>query len=49
MPKVGMHKHVCQKLKGLEILASNVIQSKPLIENRKNERADDKKYNIYQQ
>jgi hypothetical protein len=32
MPKIRMHKHVCQKLEWLEITALDIIKRKPFVE-----------------
>src|SRR5690606_11641755 len=49
MPKIGMHKHIGQKLKRPEISTLNVVQSKPFIEYRQDKTRHDKDSDVDQQ
>jgi hypothetical protein len=49
MPKVGMHKHVGEKLERLEIGALNIVKGKPLVQRREHKGGYQKNSDVDQQ
>jgi hypothetical protein len=48
MPKIRMHKHVCQKLEWLEITALDIIKRKPFVERLEQKFADNEQNYVQQ-
>jgi hypothetical protein len=49
MPKVGMHKHVREKLEGLEVGTLNIVEGKPLVQRREHKGGHQKNSDVDQQ
>jgi hypothetical protein len=49
MPKVGMHKHVREKLKWLEVGTLNIVEGKPLVQRREHKGGYQKNSDVDQQ
>jgi hypothetical protein len=49
MPKVGMHKHVGEKLEGLEVGTLNLVEGKPLVQGREHKGGHQKNSDVDQQ